>query len=252
MHVAWGLAVACFANASARADDVHVVPCRPTVSCTADLAPPGTLELELGYQAQRVDANGGVTQTTPFLIKLPLAHWIEVQLGDNGYTIATGQRYLDNLVAGAKLHLADQSGARPSVAITLAASIPTVAEEGYTRQTDLFVTAQASKDFGKLHVDANAGLYAWQLAGPVGYQPFVVIAGTYAVTSKRGLALEPHYLANAAPAESLDVGVLAAAEYAIRSWLVVDAAFEVTFADPGSVTGLAGLSIAPVRLWEGR
>jgi hypothetical protein len=232
-------------------DDLHVAPCRPTVSCTADLAPPGTLELELGDQLRRVDANGDYQETTPFLIKLPLASWIEVQLGDNGYTLEPHAQYLDNIIVGGKLHFADQTAHRPSLALTISASIPTVAQEGYTRTTDLFVTAHASKDFGKLHVDANVGLNAWQVEGPANYQAFAVVAGTYAVTDKLGIALEPHYFTNAGRSASRDFGALAAVEYTVRPWLIVDGAIEVVFEDQGSVAGLAGISLAPVRLWDG-
>jgi hypothetical protein len=259
MRAAWVVVLSGFAAASARADDLHVLPCRPTVSCTADLAPPGTLEIELGYQAVRDDATGNVTQSTPVLVKLPVAHWLELQLGDNGYTVAPNTYYLDNVIAGAKLHVADQTDHRPSLALTVAASVPTVAQEGYTRTTDLFVTAHASKDFGKLHVDANIGLDAWQLEGPAGpgapgtqYQPFVVAAATYAVTDKLGIALEPHYFASAGAIAPRNFGLLAAVEYAARPWLVVDAAVERVFLDQGSIAALAGISLAPVRLWERR
>lgn len=47
------LVAALLAPATARAagfpvDDDRVLPCRPTIACTADLVPPGTLELETG------------------------------------------------------------------------------------------------------------------------------------------------------------------------------------------------------------
>jgi hypothetical protein len=246
-----GVVALSVAASSAHADDLHVAQCRPTVSCTADLAPTGTLEVEIGYQLRRADGTGTVTQSTPILVKLPVASWLELQVGDNGYTVAPKTSYVDNLIAGIKLHLADQTARWPSLAITAAASIPMPAQEGYTPITDVFLTAHASKDFGKLHVDANAGLYAWQVEGPVAYQPFAVAAGTYAVTEKLGIALEPHYFAYAQPVAPREFGVLAAAEYAARSWLVIDIAVERVFLDQGSVAALAGVSFAPVRLWGG-
>lgn len=237
--------------ASAHADDLRVAPCRPTISCTADLAPEGTLEIEVGYQLRRGDGSGTVTQTTPFLVKLPVAHWLELQVGDNGFTFAPNVRYFDDVIAGIKLHLADQTAQLPSVAFTAAVSIPTPAQEGYAPTTSAFFTAHASKDYAKLHVDANAGLYVWQIDQQPAYQAFVVAAATYAVTSKLGIALEPHYFAYAEPVAPRDFGVLGAAEYAARPWLVVDVAVERTFLDPGSFTALAGISLAPVRLWGG-
>jgi hypothetical protein len=30
-------------------DDRQALPCRPTIACTADIVPPGSFELEIGY-----------------------------------------------------------------------------------------------------------------------------------------------------------------------------------------------------------
>lgn len=141
-------------------EDRQVVACWPTVTCTAGLAPPGTVELELGYQLRRLSDHAIHQHGTPILLKLPLASWIEAQLGSNGLTIAPGARYFDNVNAGIKLHALDQGERRPSVPLTVAASVPTASQRGYTRAYDLFATVRASKDIGTWHVDWNAGLYA--------------------------------------------------------------------------------------------
>ncbi len=233
-------------------DDRHVSPCRPTVTCTADLAPPGTLEIELGDQLRRVDNGGALEETTPFLVKLPLAHWVEVQLGGNGYTVAPGAHYFDNATVGAKLHVVDQGGQRPSLALTVTASIPTVAQRGYTRSYELFAVAHASKDYGKVHLDWNVGLALLQLEGSVVTQRFTAIAASYPLTGRLSATVEPHYFSDADPAAPRDIGAIAAIGYTIRPWLVLDGAVDVVFADQASVAGLAGVSIAPVRLWGGR
>ena len=252
MRAELAVVVALGSPAAARADDdLRVAPCRPTVTCTADLAPPGELELELGYQLRRVDEGGAFEQATPFLVKLPLARWVEVQVGGNGYTVAPGARYFDNVTAGAKLHFVDQEGQRPSLALTVTASVPTVAQRGYTRSYDLFAVAHASKDYGKLHLDWNVGFALLQLERPVVTQRFTAIAATYALTGRLSATLEPHYFSDADPAAPRDVGAIVAIGYAIRPWLVLDGAVDVVFADQGSVAGLAGISIAPVRLWGG-
>jgi hypothetical protein len=231
---------------TAHADDDRVVPCRPTVTCTAELAPPGELELELGYQLRR--ASDHFEHAAPLLIKLPIASWVEAQLGTD-YAITPTAHYIDTIVVGGKLHLVDQRGPWPSLALTLAAGAPTWSQQGYTRAYDLFATAHASKDWGKLHVDWNAGLYAWQVEGPVHYQPFTALAASYALTSRLSVALEPHYFGYAEPLAPRDAGAIAAVGYALRPWLVLDAAVDVVFADQGSVAGIAGVSVAPARLW---
>jgi len=222
------------------------------VTCTADLAPPGTLEVEVGDQLRRIGSGGGNQNATPILIKLPLATWIEAQLGTNGYTVAPGARYLDNITAAAKLHVFDQVGQRPSIAFTIAASVPTAAQQGYTRTYDLFATAHASKDYGELHLDWNVGVDAWRVEGPVSYQAFTALAAAYAITKRLSAAIEPHYFSDAAPLAPRDVGAIAAIAYAVRPWLVIDGAFDAVLADQGSIAGLVGVSLAPVRVWRGR
>jgi hypothetical protein len=232
-------------------DDNHVVPCRPTLACTADLAPTGTLELELGYQPRRVDDGPVYQHTFPFLFKVPVASWLELQLGGNGYTIVPGAHYFGDLLPAVKVHLLDQTDDRPSLAVSLIGGVPSFSQAGYTRIYDLFAQLHASKDNGKLHLDGIAGLGAWQLEGPVKYQPYVAVAATYPLSKRVAASLEPHYYADAAPIAPHDGGAMLAVAFAIRPWLVVDGALDVVlFADQTSEIGLFGISIAPVRLWQ--
>src|SRR5262249_28224791 len=144
----------------------RVLPCRPTIACTADLVAPGTLEIEAGYVYRRA-AGGAAQRTWPFLIKLTVAPWVQIQVGSNGYTASPGSapaRYFDNVNLGLKFHLADQLGARPAFAISGALSVPTSAgQEGYVRAYDALFTGYASKDLGPVHVDLNAGVNLWRL-----------------------------------------------------------------------------------------
>jgi hypothetical protein len=225
-------------SATARADDVRVLPCRPTVTCTAELSDPGTVELELGYQWRR---EAGDTQTTPFLLKLPLAHWLEVQVDGNGYTAAPGARYVDDAVVGAKLHLLDQDSWWPALAVTASAAIP-----GHD-PFEVIATVHASKDAGRYHVDVNIGLDAWRNVR----QPYAAIAVSRALTGRWSVAIEPHYFAYAEPLAQRDGGAIGALAFAARSWLVIDAAIDAVAIGPRAVAALAGVSIAPVRLWGG-
>jgi hypothetical protein len=229
-----------------RADD-QVLPCRPTITCTAELAAPGTLEVELGYQLRRAD--GAFADATPVLIKLPVSHELEIQLGTNGYIHTDEASYVDDVVAGVKFHAIDQTEQRPAFAVTASLSIPTVAQRGYVQNYDLALTGHASKDVGSLHLDFNIGLMIDQLEGPRAEQPWIALAATYAVTKTFAVALEPHYFADAAPLAPRDAGVIAAVELAARGWLVVDAAVDAIGWDQRSLTAIVGLSIAPVRLW---
>ena len=119
------------------------------------------------------------------------------------------------------------------------------------RTYDAGLVAHASKDVGDLHLDANVGVAVDQLGGPRAYQPFAAIAATYALTKQLSIALEPHYFADASPSAPRDVGAIAAIEYAVRGWLVVDCAIDAVGWDQRSLAAIAGMSIAPVRLWGG-
>ena len=88
---AFGIVLAALLAASATAhadgwpdDRDRVLPCRPTIACTAELVPPGTFEVEAGYLYRR-SGTGATQRSSPFLLKLTLAAWAQVQVGSNGY-----------------------------------------------------------------------------------------------------------------------------------------------------------------------
>jgi hypothetical protein len=249
MKVACAVLVAATAAAHADPEPNRVLPCRPTLGCTADFAPPGELELELGYQLRR--GGGQFQHVAPLFAKLTLAHWLQLQLGED-FTYIAGPplvRYVDDVTAIAKLHLLDQVGNRPSVALSIGANIPTASQPGYTRTYDLLVTLHGSKDIGKLHLDGVLGLQAFQIDGPVSYQPWAAVAATVPIDERFAVALEPHYYADAAPLAARDAGVMLALVYTVRPDVVIDVAALLVGWDQRSVAGLAGITFAPARLW---
>jgi hypothetical protein len=107
-------------------DRAKALPCRPTVSCTAELAAPGVLELETG--AIYTSVTGTRALAVPFLVKQTVASFLQLQAGSNGYTVTHGpspMSYFDNAVFGPKVHLFDQGDARPAFALSALASVPT-------------------------------------------------------------------------------------------------------------------------------
>jgi hypothetical protein len=207
-------------------------PCRPTISCTADFTAPGTLELEAGALSSQPSSPGARIVSFPFQLKQTLTTLLQLQVGSNGYTVAQGEpgaRYLDNLVVGPKLHLADQGPVLPSIAVSAQAGLPTFPEGGYARHDDAFFTAFASKDLGWLHVDWNAGVLAWALEGPAALQGFTALALSPILPPPMGAALEGYVYSDAAPIAPHDGGVRAVVTVAARSWLVVDAGADAGF-----------------------
>ncbi len=229
----------------------HALPCRPTVSCTADLAPPGTLEVEVGYNFQGNSAFA--SRSFPFLLKQTLSKMLQLQVGSNGLTALEPHApplastvYFDNVIAGAKLHLLDQGRLSPSIAVTALIGIPTYAN------LDVFVTGHASKDIGPIHADLNAGLTEWMVDAqtPIS-QGLVALALSTSLQPPFGIAIETYYLSSALPAAPNDGGVRMAINASPRRWLVFDFGGDVGFfPSVRSYTVFFGMSIVPVVFWR--
>src|ERR1700733_959556 len=128
------------------ADD-RALPCRPTVACTAELASPGTLEVEVGG-AVASSSGDGRAWTYPFLLKQTLGKVVQLQAGSNGYTVLRGTptvRFLDNLGVGPKLHLLDQTDLVPAFALSAQVGFPVVAQSGRPAHDDAYLVAYVTK-----------------------------------------------------------------------------------------------------------
>jgi hypothetical protein len=229
------------------------LPCRPTIACTADIVPPGVIELEMGYLYRRL-ARAVNQQSVPFLLKLTLAEWAQLQFGSNGPTFASmpvPARFFDDVTLGLKLHLQDQEARIPSLSFSATASIPTRAAEGYLRTYDALFIFYVTKDFAWLHADLNLGLNLWQLEAAPHTQPWLALALSVALPRGFGPMLELYYFSDAAPVAPSDAGMLVALSYQPRNWIVFDAGFDVGFvAATRSASAFAGLTFIPLDLWE--
>lgn len=230
------------------------LPCRPTIACTADLVPPGTVELEGGYLLRRL---GGATfqHTLPWLLKLTLRPWLQLQLGSNGVTLSAtaGQvpvRYQDDITFGFKLHLRDQDAAAPSLSFSATVSVPTAAgQAGYLRTYDALFTLYVTRDLGRLHADLNAGFNLWRLEDRPLAQGFVALALSVELPRHLGLMLEGYGFSDAAPVSPADAGILAALSYAPRSWLVLDLGGDGGLLPAArSFSLFTGFTVIPLRL----
>jgi hypothetical protein len=235
-------------------DRDQALPCRPTVSCTADITAPGTLEVEAGFQFARLGGSAGAW-SYPVLLKQTFTELVQLQVGTNGLTTVltpgrpSGQ-YLDNLVFGPKLHVLDQGRIQPSLAITAQIGVPTF-ENVSLRAYDAFLTGHVSKDFGPIHVDWNGAAYLWGINDSSTLQWFTAVAAGTSLVAPLGMAVEIYGLSNAAPLASKDGGVRVSANLTPRPWLIFDFG-----GDPGffpkirSYTLFVGLTIIPVVFWR--
>jgi hypothetical protein len=220
---------ALFFSESAFADlptnDDHVLPCRPTIACTAEITPPGTFEIEAGVIARKFP-NPNRQFSMPFLLKLSLEKWVQLQLGDNGYTHGTGNAratYFDNLQAGPKFHLADQDGLLPSIAFSAEIGVPTLAgQTGYTRAYDAFFLGYVTKDFGPIHADFNVGFNVYGFDQSPSNQEFVALALSMNLPPPFGIMAEGYDFTPAGTFAAHDAGFLFAMTVSPKSWLMFD------------------------------
>jgi hypothetical protein len=216
-------------STTARADDESdtssVLPCRPTIACTADIGPPGDLELEIGYLFRRFQGPAH-QQSIPFLFKVTATRWLQLQLGGNGPTFENAPvptRYVDDIVGAAKVHLLDQAPLHPSLSLSTGLSVPLVSANGYVRTYDILTTVYATKDFRWLHTDLNVGLDAWRIGGPVEWQPWAALALSVALPRQFTFMAESYYFSDARPIAPRDGGMLGAVAYSPWPNLVFDA-----------------------------
>jgi hypothetical protein len=241
------------AHAAAPDASDKVLPCRPTIACTAVLVPPGAFELETGWLVRTLPDNASQT-TVPFLAKLTLAEWVQVQAGSNGYTILRALRtthFFDEATLGLKLHVLDQSGAAPSLSFSATGSFPISSDESAPQTYDAFFTAYATKDFGWLHIDLNSGANAWRLNGDPIAQGFYALALSGNLPPPFGVMLESYYFSDATPAAPKDGGVLFAITHSPKPWLLFDLGGDVGFfPSTRKYSVFVGMTIVPFVLWR--
>jgi hypothetical protein len=252
------LATATLTPAPARAqnpsDEDRVLPCRPTIACTADVVAPGTFEVETGYIYRRA-TTGDTQRALPVLFKLTLLPWLQVQAGSNGYTVADGStpaHFLDDVTLGLKFHLLDQGRIAPAVALSATVSLPTFTDQqGYLRTYDTFFIGYASKDLGPIHADLNVGLNLWRLGPAPLPQGFGALALSADLVAPFGVMAEGYLFSNAAPVATRDGGLLFAFTHAPKRWLMFDLGGDVgTFPATRAYSVFVGLTVIPAVLWR--
>ncbi len=253
------LALASPARAGEDPDDLRVRPCRPTISCSADLVPPGAVEIELGY-APRSVRPGGWIHTEPILLKLTLTRWLQVQVGGSGYVFTEGQvsrslRYYDDVSFGLKPHFLDQTALLPSLSASAALSVPSFQPPtDFPHAYDLGFWVYASKDIHRVHLDLNGGINLWQFDN-VGrsFQPFAALASSFPIVGPIGGMAETYVFAAAGRIAPKDAGLLTALSYAPSPRVLFDAGIDTSFVRSTRLyTLFVGVTFVPVRLWGGR
>jgi hypothetical protein len=233
--------------------ETRTLPCRPTIACTADLVPPGAFELEAGALFRRI-GDQRRQWTYPFLAKLTLAPWIQLQAGSNGYTVNRGERpsrFFDDAQLGGKVHIADEAKYAPSLAVSALLSVPTTESDGYLQTYDALFTFYASKELGPVHADLNMGANAWRIEGAPRPQEWIAAAMSTSLPAPFGVMVETYYFTDAAPVSPRDGGFLFAISHSPKPWLMFDFGGDIgMFPSTRAYSVFVGMSVVPVLLWR--
>ena len=227
----------------------EVLPCRPTIACTAQIEAPGVLVLETGYLRKYV---GGTQHSVPFLLKLSLDERLQLQLGSNGPTFADGsisQRFQDDLTLGAKLRLVRADETALSVSATASLPIP-ARQTGYQKTFDLLLAALLSRELPlRVTADLNLGLDVWRLERAPLVQPWAALSLNHPLPLGLTGTAEIYRFRSALPVAARDAGVLFALAWQAADWLVLDGGGDLGLLSAArSLSVFAGFTLTPARL----
>ena len=239
---------------AAAGNEKLLLPCRPTIACTAELAPAGVLQLEGGY-LRRALAQGVTQQSSPFLLKLTLLDWLEAQMGSNGFTVANGiapARYFDNVQIGFKGR-AKWRRSLPTLGASVQLALPTPGiQTGYLKATDLLVTGYLTYILpADVEADLNAGGNAFGIDGSLKAQPWAALALSRDLPAGLTAMVEGYRFAPARPYAERDAGLLLALSWSAADWIALDAGGDVgLFPQVRRFSLFGGFSVATPRLWR--
>jgi hypothetical protein len=230
------------------------IPCRPTVSCNADISVPGILEIEAGG-LYHPDGPALSQFSMPFLAKLSTASWSQLQVGSNGYTVVQGSQpayFFDDFTMGEKFHILDQKEYSPAFSFSGTLNIPASQNQSiYTRAYDAFFVAYVSKDVGSIHFDFNVGLNEWNIDTSSVPQQFAAFATSTNLNANWGAVGELYAISDSNPIAAKDGGFRVAASYSPRGWAVVDFGADLGFYPSiRSFSVFAGVTLVPAVLWR--
>ena len=230
--------------------NTELLPCRPTIACTAQIEAPGVLVLEAGYLLK--DLAGGTQHSVPVLVKLSLDDRLQLQLGSNGPTFADGpipQRFQDDLTLGAKLRLLRTDVTALSISATASLPIP-LRQTGYLKTDDMLLAALLSRELPLgVTADLNLGLDLWRLERAPLVQPWAALSLNHPLPLGLTGTAEIYRFRSALPVATRDAGALFALAWQATDWLVLDGGGDLgLLPDVRSLSIFAGFTLTPARL----
>lgn len=237
----------------ARADPTQTLPCRPTIACTADLVPAGSFELEAGAFV-RTAPGAPAAYSAPFLAKLSLTDWMQLQLGSAGPTWSDGQLVMDVAVVIAKVRLLPQGAWTPSLSLSLGGVFGvTPGSQTYQPVEGVQAALYASRDIGRLHVDVNVGYNVMTVAGTDfehGY--WGALSTSVAWSSVFGTFHELYYFSPQVAGGARDGGFLFGVTLSPSPSVMFDLGGDVAlFQSTRTANAFVGVTFVTERLWGG-
>jgi hypothetical protein len=249
------LAAALLSSAAASAADLpgpgdKVLPCRPTVACTAEISAPGQVEVEAGLQHKAT--SGGRADSAPLLFKLSLSENFQLQVGTPGPTLLSGDgssSYFDASQVLGKLALSPREGT--TLGATAAVNLPSAA--GIEKRTDGLFALLASQDLLGFHADLNLGLNVLGLGQPgQSTQGWAALSVSHELPADLTGMVEGWHSTAAGDYTGKDGGFLFALGWSPMPWLCVDVGGDVAvFGSDRRFSAFVGVTVVPVDLWGG-
>jgi hypothetical protein len=227
-------------------DEVKVLPCRPTISSTAEIVKAGVLEVETGV-ARRHSADAPVN-TVQVLVKYSVTDRLQLQLGTNNLVMAQGSdtHTVDGVYGGTKLVLREQSERAPAISVSALVMVPTRdGATAATQTTDGYFWAYVTKDLGFMQADFNVGLDVLSIDHHPAVQELVALSLSRDLAYGVGAMLEGYTFEDGGDYADPDAGILMALSYALTPRIVFDAGVDFAlYRDTRYLTLFGGVTFA--------
>ncbi len=229
-------------------DPPTVLPCRPTVACTAEIAPEGTLQVETGYAQRR--ASSSAVSTVPTLVMYSVTDRVQLQLGTNNAVVSEGgaTRVFDGALVGPKVVLLEQTDTTPAISMSALFAIPTrTGTDAVTKTTDAYLWAYASKDILGFHADLDVGANVLSVDDHPAVQGVAALSVSHDLIGGVGVMAEAYAFEGGGSYASHDGGILSAISIAATKRVMFDVGTDVgLYRDTRRMTLFAGITFAPI------
>ena len=235
-------------------------PERPTVATHAHTVAPGWVELEAGFQRQKVGALSDRV-AVPAVVKIGLGTRVQLNLAPGWQRDAEDGRIqsgITDMLAGVKWRLADDVPLLGAFAVQTAVSLPTGSDDAGrgSGAAGVQLLAISSHEFGTVAVDANAGYTRQGGDGTTVPQHSTLwaVAAGFPIAGRAGWAIEVFgFPGTSGPAGAPPVvGLLTGPSLAVRPCLVLDAGAIFDIQGFGATAIYGGVTWNIGRLWGAR